>query len=224
MSSTVGSPLWISIALLVFGGCVSLSKSYPEKHYYALEVARQEEPFAPVSQTVLKVRKFRTSPSFEGKEFVYRTSDARYDADFYNEWFASPNAMLTQQVLSWLTVAGLFQYVMDSSGPLAATHILEGTVTALYGDYRAIPSKAVLGLQFFLIHEASSPAAIILHQEYRKEVELTEKSPEALVSGWNAALRFILTALDDDLNRTLSVDHRVEKGSSTTGCGLARSE
>ena len=199
-----GSVPWgIWAALLVFGGCVSLSKSYPEKHYYALEVTRQGEALTPVSQTVLKIRKFRASPSFEGKEFVYRISDARYEADFYNEWFASPNAMLTQQVLNWLTMAGPFQYVMDSSGPLAATHILEGSVTALYGDYRATPSKAVLGLQFFLIHEASSPADIVLHQEYRKEVELTAKSPEALVNGWNAALRLILTALDDDLKRTL---------------------
>jgi hypothetical protein len=111
--------------------------------------------------------------------------------------------MMTQQVLNWLTGAVLFQYVMDSSGPLAGTHILEGTVTALYGDYRAIPSKPSLGLQFFLIHEASSPADIVLNQEYRKEVDVTERSPEALVNGWNAGLRFSLTALDDALKKPL---------------------
>jgi hypothetical protein len=76
-------------------------------------------------------------------------------------------------------------------------------VTGLYGDYRATPAKAVLGLQFFLVHEASSPADILLHQEYRQEVELMEKSPEALVKGWNEALRLILTALDEDLDGTV---------------------
>jgi hypothetical protein len=42
-----------------------------------------------------------------------------------------------------------------------------------------------------------------LHQEYRQEIELTEKSPEALVKGWNEALRLIVHALGEDLSRTL---------------------
>lgn len=195
--------MWIGLTLFTVGGCVNLSTSYLEKHLYALEVGRPGDPFVPVAQTVLKVRKFQISPAFEGKEFVYRISDVRYEADFYNEWFIPPNAMLTQQVLNWLTMAGVFQYVIDSSGPLSATHRLEGNVTALYGDYRAAPSKAVLSLQFFLVQVPSDPADILWHQEYRKEVELSEKSPEALVKGWNEALRLILTALDEDLNRTL---------------------
>jgi uncharacterized lipoprotein YmbA len=198
-----GAAIWTGVALLTFAGCVSLSTNYPEKHYYALEAPRDDGPFSPVSHTLLKVRKFRISPSFEGKEFVYRISDARYEADFYNEWFVSPNAMLTQQVLNWLTEADVFQYVMDSAGPLSATHSLEGNVTALYGDYRSAPSKAVLSLQVFLVHESSSPADILLHQEYRQEIELTEKSPEALVKGWNEALRLIVHALGEDLSRTL---------------------
>ena len=193
----------ICITLVVLGACVSLTKSYPEKHYYALDVARQGDTLNPVSLTILKIRKFRASPSFEGKEFVYRTSAAQYEADFYNEWFVPPNAMLTQQVQSWLTRSGLFQYVVDSSGPVDSTHILEAAVTALYGDYRVNSGKAVLALQFFLVHEASDPADIVWHQEYRKEVELTEMSPEALVNGWNNALRLILTALENDLHRTV---------------------
>ena len=92
---------------------------------------------------------------------------------------------------------------MDSSGPLPATHILEGAVTALYGDYRGTPAKAVLGLHFFLLQQASSHPEIIWRHEYRQELEVTEKSPEALVNGWNATLRFILSALNADLNRTL---------------------
>jgi cholesterol transport system auxiliary component len=193
----------ICLAVLAFGGCVSLSKSYPEKHYYALEAIRQGETLDFIPETVLKIQKLRTAPAFEGKELVYRTSDARYEGDFYNEWFVPPNAMLTQQTLNWLTAAGLFHYVMDSSGPLPATHILEGRVTALYGDYRATPTKAVLGLQFFLVLEASSHAEIMWHQQYRKEVEAMDPAPEALVSSWNEALRVILTALEADMRKAL---------------------
>lgn len=195
--------LCLGLAVLLLDGCVGFSKSYPEKHSYALEVMRQGEAFASTPGTVLKIRKFRASPAVGEKELVYRTSDARYEADFYNEWFVMPNAMITQQVLNWLTTAGLFEYVMDSSGPLPATHILEGTVTALYGDYRTTPTKAVLGLQVFLIHERVSQSDIVLQREYRREIELTEKTPEALVNGWNAALRRILSALDEDVNQTI---------------------
>lgn len=182
---------------------MNLDRSYPEKHSYVLEAVRPGETRASIPETVLKVRKFRVSPAFEGKELVYRTSDGRYEGDFYNEWFVPPNALITQQIVNWLTRAGLFQYVMDSSGPLPATHMLEGTLTALYGDYRATPAKAVLAVQFFLLHEASSQAEVLWHQEYRKEVDVMDQKPEALLSGWNEALRRILSEVEEDLARTL---------------------
>lgn len=134
---------------------------------------------------------------------MYRTNDVRYEGDYYNEWFVLPNAMITQQVMIWLKEAGPFQYVRDSSGPLPATHMLEGTLTALYGDYRASPAKAVLAVQFFLLQETSPQVEVLWHQEYRKEVEVREQKPEALLSGWNEALRLILSALDEDLARTV---------------------
>ena len=203
--SGIAMPDFIGICLVLFvlGGCVDIGRSYPEKHSYILEAVHPGETRASIPGTVLKVRKFRVSPAFEGKELVYRANDARYEGDFYNEWFVPPNAMIPQQVVNWLTRAGLFQYVMDSSGPLPATHRLEGILTALYGDYRATPAKAVLAVQFFFLHEASAQGEVLWHREYRKEVDIMEQKPEALVSGWNEALRLILSALDEDLTRTL---------------------
>ena len=51
---------------------------------------------------------------------------------------------------------------------------------------------------------------MIWHNQYRKEVEMMEQSPEALVSGWNEALRSILTALEADMRQTLKTEERVE--------------
>jgi hypothetical protein len=92
---------------------------------------------------------------------------------------------------------------MDSSASLPPTHILEGTVTALYGDYRAKPAKASLGLQFVLLQDRAASTDIIWHNQYRKEIEVREPSPEALVSGWNEALQMILTDLETDLSKAL---------------------
>jgi cholesterol transport system auxiliary component len=192
----------IELLVLLLAGCVSLSQNPPEKRYFALEVVREGNAMPRLPGAMLDVRRFRASPSL-GRELVYRESEARYESDFYNQWFVAPDVMLTQQTLNWLAAAGLFQYVMDSSASLLPTHILEGTVTALYGDYRANPGKAILGLQFVLMHDTAASTEIIWHSQYRKEVEIQKPSPEALVSGWNEALRIILTDLETDLNQAV---------------------
>ena len=198
MVAFVGRQLFV----LLLAGCVGLVQSQPEKRYYALEVVREGQTKVLLPGAVLDIRRFRATPPL-GRELVYRESDARYESDFYNQWFVMPDVMLAQQTTSWLMAAGLFQMVMDSSGSLPPTHILEGTVTALYGDYRANPAKAVLGLQFILVHDTAASRDMIWHNQYRKEVEVREQSPEALVSGWSEALRSILTALEADMGQAL---------------------
>jgi cholesterol transport system auxiliary component len=185
--------------MLACSGCISLSASYPEKHLYVLDVVRLKASHAFPAQNGLKVNKLRISPAFEGRQFVYRIGDVRYEADFYHEWIRPPNTMLTQQVLNWLTAGGLFHYVVDAASTLNPTHRLEGNVTVLYGDLRDTPPKAVLGLQFFLIPENTSLAKLVWHRTYREEVNVPEKSPNELAKGWNEALRRILSDLEKDL-------------------------
>ena len=192
----------VPLALLVLSGCVSLAKSFPDKHYYALEVTRNGQPGVPVPGAVLDVRGLFVSPRFEGKELVYRTGDTRYESDFYNEWFVSPSAMLTQQIQDWLRQARLFEHVVVTPSYMDATHILEGTVTALYGDYRQQGGqKAVVGMHIVLIEDTSTRTAMVFQRDYQQMVELTETSPDELTRGWNQGLQQIFIALEDDLRR-----------------------
>jgi cholesterol transport system auxiliary component len=192
---------WVApLALLFLSGCVSLAKSFPDKHYYALDVTRHGEPGVPVSGAVLGVRGLFVSPRFEGKELVYRTGDTRYESDFYNAWFVSPSAMLTQQVQDWLRQARLFEHVVATPSYLDATHILEGTVTALYGDYRQQGGHtAVVGMHIVLIEDNSTRPAIVFQRDYHQMVELTETSPDELTRGWNQGLEQIFMTLEADL-------------------------
>ena len=192
----------VPLALLLLSGCVSLAKSFPDKHYYALDVTRQGEPGVPVPGAVLDVRGLFVSPRFEGKELVYRTGDTRYESDFYNAWFVSPSAMLTQQIQNWLSNASLFEHVAATHSYVDATHILEGTVTALYGDYRQQgEQKAVVGMHIVLIEDNSTRPVIVFQRDYRQMVELTEPSPDELTRGWNEGLQQIFMALEEDLRR-----------------------
>jgi cholesterol transport system auxiliary component len=197
--------VWLVLAgtILVMGGCIRLAKSPPDKRYYALEAPRPAETAASSAGAILKIRKVRISPPFEGAEIVYRTSEVRYETDFYNEWFTSPSAMVTQQLVNWLTNARVFGHVVDSSSSLAADYLLEGTVNTLCADLRMNGSpKAVLSFQLALIKDGPAHETIVFQREYQEVVDVADSSPDALVSGWNRGLLQSLIALEKDLRHT----------------------
>ena len=188
--------------LLLEGACVQLNKSYPEKQFYSLEVARTAATANPGTGHVLRVRRFVVAPQYEGRELVYRTGDLQFESDFYHEWFVQPGAVLTQQTLNWLAASGIFQAVLDSGSRLDETLTLEGHVTALYGDYRDKSApKAVLELRVRVIGENESRPPILFHQDYRQAITVADETPEALVKGLNEELQLILSLLEEDLRR-----------------------
>jgi hypothetical protein len=152
------------------------------------------------SDAVLRIRRFRVSPGFEGKGFVYRKGNLNYASDFYNEFFISPASMIAEEVDKWLKESGLFKYVTSSSSPVEPTMELEGVISALYGDYREteVP-KAVLEIQFFLVRNASSRPVIVFQKTYHEESLIKGNSPDTLVEGWNLALEHILTKFETNL-------------------------
>jgi uncharacterized lipoprotein YmbA len=188
------------IAIGVSAGCVSIEKSYPDKRYYVLEATRNESAEAAQADGVLLVAALRVSPRYEGRSFVYRLSDSSYEADFYNQFLISPGALLTEEVRRTVSQAQLARYVVGTAVQLEPTHILEGTIDALYGDFRngAAP-KAVLAMEFFLSKETPFRAEIIARKRYAKAMAVNGRSAEALVKGWNDALNEILAALIADL-------------------------
>jgi hypothetical protein len=82
---------------------------------------------------------------------------------------------------------------------------LEGSVNALYGDFRNPKQPAaVLEIEFFLYNENTANPGIVTQKRYTKSVALNERSPEALVKGWDQALSEIVAALAADL-KTLTL-------------------
>ena len=194
----------LALALLVaLGGCIELNKSYPEKQFYSLDAGRVSAQASPIPGTILKVRRFPIAPQFEGRELVYRTGELQYESDFYHEWFVSPGAMFTQQIQNWMAASGLFQTVLDGSSVLEETHLLEGSIIALYGDVREKASpNAVMEMRVRLVQENGARSTVVFQQDYRQTIAVADGSPDALVAGWNEELRRILTALEEDLHRT----------------------
>jgi len=191
------------LALLsLLAGCLNIEKSFPEKRHFILDVPRHGNPHLRGDGVVLRVRKFVVSPRYREKGLVYRKGELSYESDFYNRFFILPSSLITEEVSQWLASSGLFQHVVSAASHLETTHVLEGAVNALFGDYSGKRSpKAVLEIQFFLIRDISARSKIVFQKIYRKEVVIEEGSPDLLVKGWNEALRQILTDLEEDLGR-----------------------
>jgi cholesterol transport system auxiliary component len=186
--------------LALASGCVGIEKSYPDKRYFVLEVNRNVNPSNPPGNGVLQIATVRVSPRYEDKGFVYRTSGSGYESDFYNQFLVSPAALLGEELRKGLAQSQIFRHVINASSQLEPTHVLEGVVDALYGDFRDPGApKAVLEMEFFLRKESPSKAEIVAARRYAKSVAVNGRSPEALVKGWNEALDAILASLLADL-------------------------
>jgi len=182
---------------LMLSGCVS--RQYVERSSFALEVSRTEMASSQ-SEAILRVRTLRVSPRYEGKQLVYRGESLSYETDFYNEFLTSPDTMITEEVRQWLADSGLFEQVVDFSGQVDPTHILEGTVTDLYGDFsEPAQPRAALQMEFYLSEDIAGRSKIVFKNRYRQEIRIKRDSPEELIQGWNKALALILTEFEGDL-------------------------
>jgi ABC-type uncharacterized transport system auxiliary subunit len=185
---------------LVCSACVNLERSAPERHYFVIELPNSANQTAPSGEDVLMVANLRISSRYADRSFVYRTSDAGYESDYYNQFLASPDVMISEELRKGLASASQFKFVVGPANPLQPSYSLEGSIDSLYGDFRnAAQPAAVLEMDFFLYRENSNNQGVVVQKRYIKSVPLNAKSPEALVKGWDQALAEIVGALIADL-------------------------
>jgi cholesterol transport system auxiliary component len=181
-------------------GCVSLERSYPEKRYFVLEVSESVVPANPAGERILSVANLRISPRYADRSFVYRISEAGYETDFYNQFLTATDVMIGEEVRRGLGASQYFKYVVGPSNQLQPNYVLDGSINALYGDFRNLNAPtAVLEIEFFLHNEDATNPGIVLQKRYMNSVAIDTRSPDALVKGWNAALNEILAALLADM-------------------------
>jgi len=195
-SKTAAAGTCLAVIMMCPTGCLDLKKSYPEKRSFVLDVGAPPQKTSANGAIVLKINKLRVSPLFAGRAMVYRVADLQYESDFYDEWFVAPGTLVTQQVHQWLSRSAGFETVVVGTNHVEPTHLLEGTVTEFYGDFRAAP-RAVLGLELHLldaIHERQ-----FFRRTYHQDVPLSDQSSEALARGLTEALRAVLVDVVKDI-------------------------
>ena len=164
----------------MLAACLTLERPYPEKRYYRLGVERTGEKREATPGAILRVSTFDISPAFQGRELAYLYEENRGEADFYNQLYLSPASHLTMVARAWLSDSGIFEHVVPSSSLVEANLVLEGSVSALLGDYRDRSApKAWLKLQFLLLRDDATGAKIVLQKDYEEIVPISESTPRA---------------------------------------------
>jgi hypothetical protein len=188
---------WILIGL---AGCVDLKAAYPDRRFYMIDAGRTGTERGGDEKTVLRVRCLAASKMCDRSEIVSRTGETTYDTDFYNVLFVPPAPQVGELTERWLRGSGLYGSVIGSGSSLIETHVLEGNLIALYGDYRKPEDVlAVIEIQFMLLRVSSDPVVVMLQKTYREGIPLAKGDPASLVTGWGKGLRKILTALEEDM-------------------------
>jgi cholesterol transport system auxiliary component len=191
--------LLVSACVLLLSGC-GLSRPAPVKHYYLLQTSTPPNDAAPAHRVAIKVDGFEVAPPFASTSLVYRLDDERYEADFYNEFFVAPRAMVTSRVSEWLTARHIFSSVLPPSSTLAAPYSMEGLVNAMYGDLRnsAEPS-AVFAMQVFITQTSTPEHRIVFEHAYSHTVRIPDRSAESVVKGLGQAFQQCLADLETNL-------------------------
>jgi cholesterol transport system auxiliary component len=190
----------IPAALIVMLSACGFSRPAPVKQTYLLQAAAPTQTATTPRPAVLKVGTISVAAPFRGKSLVYRDGDLKYESDFYNEYFVSPSAMLTEGAAAWLAATGIFKEVLPAAANADGNFVLEGFVSELYGDYRdeAKPAAVLTG-KFFLIDNRILSGVPVWQTELKQRVPLSNRSPDALAAGLNAAWSAMLADLSREL-------------------------
>jgi uncharacterized lipoprotein YmbA len=169
-----------------------------ERNYFALDIDGTHPSGQTATDGILKLAPVRVAHRYDSTGFTYRIGADSFETDFYNRFLVAPGPMLTDELRQVLVQARLFDLVVDSSSLVDATHLLEPTLDALYGDFTGEGSGSAVVAMSFVLGENHGSVKLV-QKRYQKVVPLETRSAAALVDGWNRGLDEIAEALLKDL-------------------------
>jgi cholesterol transport system auxiliary component len=178
-----------SALALAVAACGALSRPSPVKSTYLLEPPPPSNKTATPGTATLKVEAITVAAPFRGRTLVYRESDLKYETDFYEEFLVSPATMIGE-------ATAIYRAVLPPSTSLDGDFALEAFVTELYADLRdpAHPAS-VLKAKFFVSSGIAAAGTFVWNGELGSRIDVSSRSADALVRGFNTALSNVLEQL-----------------------------
>lgn len=191
--------LLLLAVLLLVGGC-NLSKPYPAKQLYAIDVASPERSTTGSYAPAIRVQPVRVTRPFSGQVFHYRVGPARFEQDYYATWVVEPSRLITAELIDWLSATGEFEAVLDASNSVQADRSIQLTITEFYGDSSDSQDlQAVVAARLFLIDERNVESRVLLSRDYRQSEPVSGDGGDALVAAWGKALGRVFEQVTADV-------------------------
>jgi len=189
------------IVSMALSGCAPKRIAYNQRTF-VLETSRNGSQQKTSKDVILDVQSFSIDTTFGTKSLVYRKSRSEYETDFYNQFLIRPEDMITEGTRCWLSESGLFKWVLEPGSYTKATHVLEGNIISLYGDFRDDSSpKATMKIRVFLVK--LSDKSVVFAKTYEETSELKDMAAESLIEAFGVCLTNILSDLEKDLQEQL---------------------
>ena len=188
------------LLILLLVGCSGLKRPYPERNFFTFDVVNEISRSDTHGKNYLKIERADVNQAYLHRNFNYRVSEDEFISDYYNQFYRPVGALVTSEIYKWISSTELFKDVVPVNTLINAKYLLDSKIVDIYGDYRdpANP-RAVLNMQFFLLDDSSDNTKLVYSNVYNESVAISGRTPDALVGGWNEALKNILKQLETDL-------------------------
>lgn len=173
-----------------------------ERRFFLLDLQREGQKLTESpNDMVLMVRPFSLAPGYHPKELTYRTGEFRYESDYYNQFVTDIGQQMAEQTRNWLSQSGCCAHVVPPGSSLKATHMLEGNITRLYGDFRdKTKAQACVSITFYLIDITKRQPGIIVSESIEKKTTIPEATAENLIKAYQNCLQHILENFEKRLS------------------------
>jgi cholesterol transport system auxiliary component len=181
-------------------GCANpLSRPFADKTLFVLDVRRPQRLPPNPRGRVLVLRTVTPAPGVELRGLVTRLAGGQQRADFWNEFFAPPAALVQDQLRSWLADAGLFSAVVDQGTRATPTLALEPVLAGLFADASVSPPQARAQMQALLLGLDRTPPRVLAKGDHDRAAQITSLEPSAIVAGLNVALAAVFAEIEASL-------------------------
>jgi cholesterol transport system auxiliary component len=178
-------------------GCANpLSQPFPEKTFFVLEVRRPQRLPPDPRGPVLVVRSVTAGPGAELRGIVTRFQGGQQRADFWNEFFSPPPALVGDQLRQWLADSGLFSAVVDQGTRATPALALEPVLNALFADAIEAPPVARVQMQTLTLRLDRTPPRVLAQHDHDRTARIDSLAPVSIVAGFNRALAAIFADIE----------------------------
>lgn len=194
----------ILLLLFVSVSCVKLHTKYIEKNYFILGVSRPESDskqlISPDSSYTVKILNIHAASDFRGTQFTYRIGANQYMSDYYNCFFVAPEENLQELIRYWFSKNNFFKYTLEDVSLVRTDFLIKPYLLQIYADLRDSDNpEAVILMAFSFMDNSGRRPAVIFSKDYAVRKSITDKSPQAIVNGWNECLGEILINFEKDV-------------------------